>query len=553
MKIWKKIIALLTVSVLLFAVSACGSKFKYKDQTDRPTDMQEPITRPQVVYPEYPDTAPSEPAEGTEPSVVEYKASFAASPYTLKNEEDGLAIEYADITDYAYIYVPVKDYTPEYGNIKITLENGTPAAERVGIQAIYYEAKELGYSPVTVFIDRLIEGEQYLVSELGEWFITDANYQTLSNQSVRDKTIIGFVIFIDSLPSFMPEADTIGTCKIKNFEFLKDDDPKLADRYVAPDASIAEAYADDGITLNKGENLVATASSGGKLYLPISRYSSDYGEYVLNASGSGEVKIGVRYGITKKDRTRYSTPKTVALSSESTDYTYNYVKDFIDDPGDDIKTQFIRGCAVTYVYIELSAGAEITVNGVTFKRTVQEGPYVTDVWKGCSGVEVERVVAGGNAKLNVEHYTGWMASTLSIQKGQGVQKIVYIIYAPDGLNHIGFVVSTNSQLGTDGQNPGNYVVRGSTDRVNGNNSAASPYFVASQNLEGVKEKIEYDSETKIYKFTYDFTEMVKDKNGNTFADYTVNSLMFYLNDPNAVDEYEGVRRLYFLSIDLFTE
>ncbi len=555
MKSWKNAIVLITVALLMFSCFACGktSKFKYSDQIDRP-EMDAPITRPQVVYPEYPATKPAAPAPGAVPSVSGYSASKAENPYELTSEEDGLKVEYADITDYAYVYAPVENYSPEYGNIKITLENSEkPAAERVGIQAIYYEAKELGYSPVTVFIGDLVEGEQYLVSELGDYCITDNVYQAISDQKVRDKTIIGFVIFIDSLPSYAPQADTIGSCKIKSFEFLRDDDPKLQDRYVVPETDLSNANADTDITVTAGEKLTLTANSAGTVRLPISRYSADFGKFTITASGTGNVELGVAYKLSGEKNERLSEAKSITLTENSEVFEYDFSDQRVKDASDDIKTQFVKGGKVTDVYIKLPAGASVEIEKIEFIRTVSNGAYATEIWKGCAGVEVSNVVVGGNAKLAVEHYTGWMFSTLAVRKGDGVQKIVYRIYAPQGLNHIGIAISTTSALGTDGQNAGSYVLRNAVARVDGQNSVPSDSFTAANNLEGVTETIEYDVASKTYVFTYDFTAMKKDANGKTFANYTINSLLFYLNDPNSADVYDGVRNLYFLGIDLLTE
>lgn len=542
-------------SFLAFAVmvacAACGDKFPYKDQVDRP-NIDAPITRPQVVYPEYPATKPAAPAPDTVPSVSGYSASDSDNPYQLATEADGTAISYADISDYAYIYAPVENYSPTYGNIKITLENSKPAAERVGIQAIYYEAKEWGYTPVTVFVGSLVEGEQYLVAELGETSLIDATYQAIPDKKIRDQTIIGFVIFIDSLPSFAPQADTIGTCKIKSFEFLTDDDPKLQDRYVIPETDLENVEAADGVTVTTGETLTLTADRAATVRLPVSRFSADFGKFVLTAKGTGAVEIGVDYKLTGEKAARASIPQSIALTDTNVAYEYDFSTQRVQDEKDDIKTQYVKGGKVTDVYINLPVGATVEIESVAFIRTVLQGAHATEVWKGCPGVEVSNVVAGGNAKLAVEHYTGWLFSTLSVRKGEGIQKLVYTIYAPQGLNHIGIVVSITSELGTDGQNAGNYVLRGSAFRVDENSSVASDSFTAANNLAGVTEKVEYNAATKTYTFTYDFTQMEKDANGKTFADYTINSLLFYLNDPNSQDEYEGVRNLYFLGIDLLT-
>lgn len=547
-----KTVILAAICALSFVCCACKAEFPYADMVNRP-EIPAPITLPQAAYPEYPSEKPAAPAAGVVPSVTGYSASAAESPYTLEQTDDGVKITYADVSNYAYVYAPVENYSPEYGNIKITLENSKkPAAERIGVQAIYYEAKDLGYTPVTVFIGELVEGEQYIVSELAEHCLTDATYNSLNDEKVRDKTIIGFVIFIDSLPSYAPQADTLGECKIKNFEFLKDDDPKLSDRYVIPEASF-DATVDGGATAERGEDtLTVTASADGKVYLPVSRYSSDFGKFTLTAKGEGTVRIGVRYKLDGEKTTRLSQAQSITLASQSKEFEYDFSDQFVGG-AEDLVTQYVKGGKIDAVYIELPAGASVTAERIAFARTVAEGPYVTNVWKGCTGATVDRSVSGGNAKISVSFYTDWLSCAVSVQKGSGVKKIVYTVYAPDGLSHIGIGVATTSGLNTDGQNTGTYILRGSASLVNGNGSAQSAQLTPENNLAGVTETVSYNSSTKTYTFIYDFTNMVADKDGKTFADYTVNSLLFYFNHPDGADPFDGVRRLYFKSIELITE
>ena len=559
MKHFKKLLALVSVPAMLLSFAACGGPLRYDDETTRP-EIETPEILSHVVYPEKPAQAPAAPAPGAVPSVKGYSPSTAESAYTVKTTEAGTEISYKDISDWAYVYVPVENYSAAYGNLKISLENGENAAERIAVQAIYYEAYDLGYAPVTVFLGELSEGEQYVIAELGEFLITDAAYKPVAGQSVKDKTVIGFAIFFDSLPSYAPASDASGSVTVKNFEFLSDGDPKLDDRYVKPVADFSQATADEGITLTKGETLEITSDGAGTAYIPVSKYSADFAKFTVSASGTAVIEVGVRFTLDGGETSMLSTALSVTLTGGEKSETYDYTKLFAVGDSDDITTQYVKDGLVTDIYVKLPASATVTVTGVGFIRTAADGAFVSNIWTGCSSVNITRAANGGNAKLELTYYDTWNFITVPVRKGNGVQKIVYTIYAPDGLNHIGFGLSSSSSLSTQGQNAGNYILRGSAGVVNGASTQASDSLTAQNNLGGVTETIVYDAATKIYTFTYDFTAMQADSAGKTFEDYTVTSLLFYLNCPDSekkadrdAHKFEGVHNIYFLGIGLYTE
>ena len=560
MKRISKFLALLTLPALLLGFAACGggnSDPNYTDTVDRP-EIETPAALPTVVYPEKPAQKPAAPAAGTAPTVADYTASAAKSTYTVEKTAKGAKISYNNVSDWAYVYVPVSDYSAEYGNVKITLENGENAAERIAVQAVYYEAYELGYAPVTVFLGELTEGEQYVIIELGEHMIIDKNYAPVKDNSVKDKTLLGFVIFIDSLASYKPLNDKAGSLEITNFEMLKDNDPKLADRYVKPVVGFENATADEGVTLTKTETTVGLSGEG-TAYMPVTKYSSDYAKVSLTLNGTAQVKVGVRFTFDGATQL-LSTEQSVTLTGSAKEVTYDYLEMFAESTNPDISTQYVKNGTVTDIYVTITEG-NATVEGATFVRTATGGAYVADAWTDCPNVQVVRAENGGNARIDYKYHSSWDSSiSVPVRKGAGVKKLEFKIYAPEGISHFGVGVSTTSNLGSNNQDPGRYILRPSRHMFKLTSSGIQNILSNPEeepNLNGLKEILDYDAETKIYTITYDFTEM-KDTAGNSISDYTISSLLFYFNCPCAgknqqEHKFDGKRSLYILSIGLFTE
>lgn len=568
MKRTSKILALLAAAVMCFSFAGCGkpskveTKYEYTDTIERPEiDMPEIATR--VKYPAKPDSKPATPAEGVEPSVKAYLASEAASPYTVTNTANGKRIAYSDVSDWSYVYVQIENYSPDYGNFKITLNNdpenkGTDAAsaERIAVQAVYYEAYELGYSPVTVFSGELIGGEQYVIADLGETLITDESFGAVAGQSVRNKTVLGFVVFIDSLPSMPPANGASGTLDILNFQLLKDGDPALEDRYVKPIASFENAEASEGITVAKGETL--TVSGTGSVSLPLDKYTPDFAKFTLSVNGtqSEKVKVGVRYSLKETYELSPQTEATLTGSEQDVVFDFNALRPA--SGGDDMESRLIKYGDVTHIVLSFDSVTDFVLSDVKWTRTATDGAYVADSWtSNSSSVTKNWAYEGGNAGFALEYHTAWNYVSVPVRKGEGIAKIVLTLYAPDGLNHLGVGVVNNSPHNSAGQNKGSFIVRRAADVIKGADTEPSDYS-GEKYMQGITETIAYSAETKTYTLTYDFSKMKKDDDEKTFADYTTTAILFYMNCPCGgadakAHEFEGTRSLYFMSIQLLGE
>jgi hypothetical protein len=225
--------------------------------------------------------------------------------------------------------------------------------------------------------------------------------------------------------------------------------------------------------------------------------------------------------------------------------------------GDDLTTQWVKNATVEAIVLTLSSGS-VELSDASFVRTATDGGYVADVWtSSASDVTILRSSVGGNAKLSYSYYTTWYNFSVPVRKGEGVKKLKLQIYAPDGLTHLGVGITTSSPYSSDGQNAGNFILRGSSALYEEENTVSGGSLTAN-GLQGVVESCSYDATSKIYTLTYDFGSMQKDTAGCTFSDYSITSLIFYLNCPCGGDTakahiFDGTRSLYFLSIDLLSD
>ena len=560
MKTLKKWMSLAAVPALLLCFACTPhtggpSEGGYSDTAPRP-EIEYPEIAEQVVYPEKPASAPAAPDESKKPSVTSYTSSREKGGYTVTTGTT-TTVEYADVNDWAYVYAAVENYSPTYGNIKLTIDNKTPAAERIAIQAVYYEAYDLGYTPVTVYLGDLVEGEQYVIAELGEHTITDETYHKVNGQSVKDKTIIGFVIFLDSVPSFPAHDDKEGKLDIVSFEFLKDGDPALEDRYVKPSVSFSEATATNGVTLDAGETLKATVTGAGSVTIPVAKYTADYTKYSVKVSGpqSASVKLSVSYTFGSGDLR--SAEETFALESGDTTHEYDFSVLRPTAGGDDLTTRFVKDGTVTAIVLSFETEGVYEIKEAAFVRTATDGAYVSDAWtSSASDVSIVRAANGGNAKIEYAYYESWFNFSVPVRRGDNVKKIVLTVYAPDGLDHLGIGITNTSPNSSAGQSMGTFILRGAASVFDWEKSTLVGTIdgAVEPNLSGVTETLAYDKEAKTYTVTFDFSAMQLDSDNKTLSDYTLSSLIFYLNcsDANEAHKFEGKRTLYFLSIDLLS-
>lgn len=553
-----KIIGSISIAcTMLFASVACDEKEEivYTDRESRPT-IQQPTVSEFVKYPSMPTSAPV--VDSETPSVSGYEVS--ENSYTMTQTENGTAFAYQDIADWSYVYVKIDDYNTSLSNIKMVLD--VSGAERIAVQAIYYEMAEKGYKPVTVYQGDLVDGEQFVIFELGQYKVLDAGYSFVSDESLKDQQILGFVLFVDTNPKQIAPSNYQGEFTVKEVKFLADGDAELADRYVAP--SVNSITSDADITVDtSGENTVCTYEAGkmqySAIFLNLANYSSLYTEFnlVLNTVGVEHLTITLQFSGGQSDWQTESSnlyEKTISTDGEqsiSVDFSdaqplgmdWNYVSGY-----------YIKNYKVLAIKImpdsnqaNVDHGGEIEIKSVEFVKTVEDtGVSISKAWSTNSSADMtilDGVAAGGYGSVAVNYHTAWWNLTMPV-KGYAEPKtklIVKVVVPEDGWYHLGIAVKANGQEA---------VLRASAGLLDGANTEVP---AKTDLAAGVVETVTYDESSRMYTFTFDFTNATKNSVTNkAINEETISALMIYLNDPVdqgvTAHEYDGAKTITFAGI-----
>lgn len=543
---------------MLFACVGCGDKTEeivYTDREERPTITQ-PTVSDFVKYPSMPTSAPV--VDSETPSVSGYEVS--ENSYTMTETDAGMKFAYEDLADWSYVYVKIDDYNATLSNIKMVLDvNG---AERIAVQAIYYEMAEKDYKPVTVYLGDLSDGEQFVIFELGQLKALDASYSYVAEESLKDQQILGFVLFVDTNPKQIAPSDYKGEFTVKEVKFLADGDKELADKYVAP--SVNSITADADITVDtSGENPVCTYEAGklqySAIFLNLANYSSSYTEFVLNLKTTGVKKLAITIQFSG-GQADWQTESTALYEKEITadgEQTINV--DFSDAQPLGMDWNYVSGFYIKnykVLAIKIMAdsdqanvdhGGSIEIGNIEFIKTVEDtGVSISKAWSTNSSQDMaiqDGVAVGGYGSVDVSYHTAWWNLVMPVKSySEPKTKLVVKVVVPEtGWYHLGIACKANGQ---------EVVLRASAGLLDGaNTEIPSKEGLAA----GVVETVTYDESNRMYTFTFDFTNAQKNSATNkAFYEETISALMFYLNDP--VDqgvgshEYEGAKTLTFAGV-----
>ncbi len=554
----------LAMSMGMAFSAACASEggtegpIKWVDGIERPT-----ITPPEVLggYPEYPDAPVSKPVVDTtaKTSVESYTAKGG---YTLTTTAEGTQMTYTEIGDWDYIYVSVKDYQSQYGNFKMTLN--TTGAERIAVQAIYYEMYENDEKPVTVHVGDLADGEQFVVVELSKFNRLDEVYNPIANASLADATILGFALFIDSNPAQTATADKQGSAIIKSFEFLTSDDEALGDRYVVPKVNWSGAFGDVGYT-------VAPTTGGGmsvsyesiaqwsRVYIPIVNFSKDYAEFEITLTTSGVDAYSVGVLFSTENHTNWQDYVELQTVTNVTDGEHTHSVNFdganpidMSNGWNPVQGEFIKNYQVKQIVIWFDSAqdraqvatpvgdysGEATVNSIEFARTATEGCTVGKAWSTQTPAITigSDLTTGGYGTVEYSYYTDWFKLSMPVSSYSAKSKLT-VQFMADPIDYCGIVIIAGSTEIT---------LHSGWEKLA---TTASPVTDASGTAaDGTVYTIAKD-ENNIYTISFDFTNAKKDAtSGLAFWEQTVTGLGFYFNDPNGTDSWDGARTIKFLSI-----
>lgn len=539
----KKWICAILSALLALSLAGCGKAAGYGDTAPRPDDIERPETAAFVEYPARPAEKPVADPSKT-PTVAEYTVRGG---YTAADTAEGKTFSYDGIEDWSYIYARVRDYRPDYGNF--ILELSCAGAERIAVQAIYYEMYEKSYRPVTVYRGDLTDGAQKAVVELGGFKALDSTYSQLADESLQGQTVLGFCIFIDSNPKQNATVDRKGSVTVTSFEFLENGDERLDDKYVKP--GIGSYQGDAGYEIAAAEGVYTIARAGGtakwtRAYLNLANYSADFAQFTFRAELLGVKKLSV--GITFDTQEHTDWQNYVILSDITvTDGTRDIEIDFSaampvsTQTWDYVPGYFVKNFPVTSIIIYLDtatedapdADASLTISDLAFVRTASDGTTVGKAWTANTpSVTVgEDVAPGGAGSVAYEWYTEWYYLTMPVSGYTQDAKKLTVTFEAASLSNIGIA------LFADGME---YVLHSSNSGVTEVKPPAegTPVY-------GMVEKVSFDDKTNIYVYEFDLTGM-----DSGLAQKMITGLRFYLNDPTKANSFDGTKTVRFIGVTL---
>lgn len=556
---FKKLVMFMLCFIFIFTLAACTNEnvddSGYKDTIERPTDIPPLAELDYVKYPAKPTNLSAGQGSGM-PQIG--TATTESEDYTLSQADGKITVTYNEISNWDYIYLPISNFNKEYQNIKITA-TGTNV-QNVSFTVVYYEMYDLGYPAVTALTHQVGDTEQYYIMELGKVKLLSESYYPLE-EVLGDQTVIGLCIFIDSNPSLTSMSnDKEKTFEISNVEFLKDGDEAIKDIYVDPSVSVG--YLDSGYLAEKNDEtkeITISKSSSALIYesatLNVSNYSSDYSAFNFNFTTQNVNTITVELLISG-GLEDWAPTVLVYKETNLEDGSHSAYIDFSStQPSNAITWQpvagyFIKNYKIIGIKIFLDTADEgklveedatCVVNEIAFERIVNEGTVISRGWAAGSGNMVlgDDIQVGGIGTVNLTWHNSWECLTIPVLNYTPSNKLTITFQANEGIDYLGVAI-VNSQLPAAN---GEAVLKSCWNDVN---------TVAEKvnECQGLVETVEYDSETKIYTITFDFTNCVKLEglDNKAINEVIISALRFYFTDPDSKAVYDGTRSIRFINI-----
>ncbi len=546
----KRLVAILAACAAAVSFAGCSEK-----KIERPD-----IQPPEVIggYVEYPEAPASKP----EADASKKTAAGTYVPhgnYTVETTANGVDVTYKDVGDWEYLYIPVENYRSEYGNFKITLE--TKGAERIAIQALYWEMYENDERPVTVFLGDLADGEQYVIVELGDFTRLAAEYQSIVGKSLQDAAILGFVVLLDSNPAQAETSDREGRATFKSFEFLKDGDPALDDKYALPKVNWSGAYGDAGYEVKPKEESGIEISYEeiplySRVYLPVVNFTSDCAEFDISLTTSGveSYSVGVMFSVEAHDNWQPYVELLKVTDAKDGAHTHTVNFDGVSPidmnngwnpvPGEYIKNYNVYQIVVWLDSLDQQDGVVYSgagsIDNVSFSRTAAEGCSIGKGWNSTTpSITVgDDVMTGGVGTIHYSFYTGWYKLSMPVSGYEPKSKLTIKFKSDDPIDYFGVVAMASGSEVT--LLSGWDKLSEFDDRADTSDTAAKGTVVS------VKK-----GDDGIYTVSFDFTNAKKSiVTGKAFWEQTINNIGFYLGDPNeAFVEWDGTRSIRFVSVE----
>lgn len=550
-----KKISKLTVFILCIILSATCFSFVgcnkltenppdgYKDVTERP-DIDEVPVNPFIKYPEFPTVKPI--IDNTAiPEVYEYETHG----YKKTEGDSGVTFSYENVDDWSYIYAKVQDVSETNANFKMIITaNG---AEKIFIQAIYYEMKENKYNAVTVYNADLNEGSQFAISELKEFYVIDEGYYTRKDLPLNKVTLLGFIILVDSNPK-VTVSDKSGSITINSFDFLRDGDPALLDKFIMP--SINGVMGDSGYNVAADNGIYTFQTLNPALYtraqMNISNFSKNYAEFSFDATvkNVSHCVIGLGFGGGDPTWQNYIVFDTV-LTPGTKNYTFNFdgISPISTITWDYVAGYFIKDYDVNSIIVYMDSldgdipqdNAELIIENVEFVKTVSNETKISKVWtSNTSSIKIVDNAEGGKGNIKYSYYTTWEYLLMNVSGyTMDANSFTVALQASDGISCIGIAFVAD---GTE------YVLHSGYDKPNEANPA-----LATGMLSGLGATVSLDNENKIYTYDFDFSKLtnVSGANQTKLNQKLITGIRFYFNDPTASTEFDGERDIRFIGAE----
>lgn len=412
--------------------------------------------------------------------IVGAKISYPASVKTLG--------------DYNFVWFDVYNYTPEYCNVRIDMQD-ISSAEKLAVAAMYTQAYDNNYPAMGIIVESLMDGTLSFVSDMSLIYIADGDYKTLEN-SLAQMTVCRLYVYIDSNPSQAP-SDKIGSLTISGISFLKEGDPAIT---VDNSPQIGQITS-DGYTLeqNIGDSVFKTVyktnelGSNSKITVQINRFAGAYGRVKLQYAASGAKQLYVSNGDDIIGEYKLNNSGEITLD--------------------------IRGYkALNQLCFAIDINQEETSEQRTFELTSIEfiyTPYVTDSWSATSKFWIEngKHALGGKVAASYDYNVGWDYLSAKVNYWSPEYKIM---------------VAKIKAYGSE--------TSGSPERfglsVNSNNVILEVQYNSFSNLE-------YDESTQEYNLVVDLSSVKK-----------LSALNFFF-DSAFIEQFDGTRTIEFTSIEFY--
>lgn len=511
---------------------------------DPETEKDPEVTSPRVSYPEKPATAPI--IDNTVPTTVG-DLSANNECYTLTQETNGLKISYDGGYDalpaYSYVYIPVDNYQAKYSYLKI--KANCTGVERIAIIGIYYEMYEQNRPGVTVYNNSVLEGENVIICNLNDGVVLNEHYDVLNEEKITQKTIIGFMLMIDSNPKQLI-ADSQGEMLISSVGLVdaNDEDIKLLDSapIISSWSTTSPEYNDFDIYTFKSETtgsmnawLDYSFTSGYPYFVAqIHNYKSEYTTLRMKLKGVcvKNVTIAIAHAFSSSATNAPYNYLTFGMkvSSEFETYEFDFstLEELVSFEGEaTVPGSYIKNLKPTAIYFYIDT-ADLTTGGLgtlyvedmEFVKVVDDGlPKVTSTWA-VTGANITKkdVMTGGIGTLTYTETQGWTPVSVSVNAFNVEYTVLVVKVKFYGADNLGIALGYGSS---------NTVILGS------NGDISAEIILSHETQNGTDDNGDYVFHT----YTIDFANKPTDTGTGLLKDQSINKIMFYID---AVAKIGGV-------------